>query len=153
VALRAELRHFLVSGSSEGVIKVWEVPEPEENQLQPITIKQPKAEVNVDARITSVASAIVFDEIVEETQQYVTSHPAHQRTCPDSMCADAKPIALSTQKPGGHRREEEEEEGQEGQADDPRRGGGRGTRRGQQEAKARSQPGSGKEEQAGQQPR
>jgi hypothetical protein len=72
--LRAELRHFLVSGSSEGVIKVWEVPEPEENQLQPITIKQPKAEVNVDARITSVASAIVFDEIVEETQQYVTSH-------------------------------------------------------------------------------
>jgi hypothetical protein len=93
----AELRHFLVSGSSEGVVKVWEVPLPEEGQLQPIVLKQPKAEVNVDARITSVASALVFEVIVVETEQCV--HSLVRLCAVHLMCALTRLLQIAASKP------------------------------------------------------
>lgn len=67
------MRHFLVSGSSEGVVKVWEVSEPTDGQTLPITIDVPKAQVNVDARITSLASTLVFAQEEEEPEPYIHS--------------------------------------------------------------------------------
>jgi len=64
----ANKRHFIVSGSSEGMVKVWELSTPEDDQQLPISINKPKAEVNVDARITTIVSTLVFKENTPEQE-------------------------------------------------------------------------------------
>jgi hypothetical protein len=60
------------------MVKVWELSTPEDDQQLPISINKPKAEVNVDARITTIVSTLVFKENTPE--QYVTLSCSNKRS-------------------------------------------------------------------------